>query len=100
RVAGLVLLAPGPRATFEVGPLDWIGLTGESGLSVPEALASGRHPPALCLPPSGSGETGCPDKAPGVETVPLSGGHHFGGDFGALAEQILRCLSHTSTAHC
>jgi type IV secretory pathway VirJ component len=97
RVAGLVLLAPGLSASFEIRPLDWLGVPADgSGYAVPKALASGRLPPVLCLEPAGEDHSGC--VGPGVEKVSLPGGHHFGGDFGALAARILRFLERGTSA--
>jgi len=91
RIMGLVLLAPGPYATFEVSPLDWIR-TSEQPTRHPvgAAIEAGRGRPVLCVEALQSGESGCPT-APvaGLTRVALPGGHHFAGDFDGLVTRIL-----------
>jgi type IV secretory pathway VirJ component len=90
RLAGLVLLAPGPYATFEVSPLDWIR-THEQPTSHPVAASvSGLDAmPVLCLEPKSSETSGCPS-APrtGYLHEELPGGHHFDGDYDGLVDRI------------
>jgi type IV secretory pathway VirJ component len=90
RLRGLVLVAPGPYATFEISPLDWVR-SGESPTDHPvtPVLDSLRAPPALCLQGSDDAESGCPKGGNSVvrsETLP--GGHHFGGDWDRLVDRI------------
>ncbi len=90
RIRGLVLLAPGPYASFEVSPLDWFRRGSKpTGFCVSDAVE--RAPlPVLCLEPSGDRETGCPaGAAPHVERARVAGGHHFGGDFDGVAARML-----------
>jgi len=93
RVKGLVLLAPGPYATFEVSPLDWIRRSSRpTGESVRQAIESASVP-VLCLEPEEDPETGCPTRQkPQLERVVMAGGHHFGGDFDGLAARILEFM--------
>jgi type IV secretory pathway VirJ component len=94
RIGCLVLLAPGPFATFEVSPLDWIRTdTGPSPDPVRAPLEKGIGRPVLCLEPAAGDDSGCPSKpGPGVTRETLPGGHHFGGDFASLAGRILEFL--------
>src|SRR5262249_43921341 len=60
-LSGLVLLAPGPFAAFEVSPLDWIFEDPPPPrYPVAVALAHERHLPILCLEPATAEKTGCP----------------------------------------
>ncbi|HZI93706.1 MAG TPA: AcvB/VirJ family lysyl-phosphatidylglycerol hydrolase [Patescibacteria group bacterium] len=96
RIAGLVLLGPGPYATFEVSPLDWIR-TGESPTDHPVAAALERLDglPVLCLDAAQHGPSGCPSATiRGLTHVNMPGGHHFGGDYDALAARILDFMRH------
>jgi type IV secretory pathway VirJ component len=90
RLAGLVLLAPGPYASFEVSPLDWIRSDAQpTDHSVVKALDAMGSLPVICLEPKGSGESGCAIAARrGFERDELPGGHHFGGDYESLASRI------------
>ncbi len=94
RIAGMVLVGPGPYASFEVSPLDWIR-SSETPTTVPvrEALALGAPVPVLCMEAASDEETGCPSEAGrGVVTAKLPGGHHFGGDFASIAKRILEFM--------
>lgn len=95
RIAGLVLLAPGPHASFEVSPLDWFrSQEPPIGPLVSQAIEAGHGRPVLCLEPDSGDDSGCPKKAlPGLRKEVLPGGHHFAGRFDALAEKILGFLT-------
>jgi type IV secretory pathway VirJ component len=94
RIAGLVLIAPGPYAAFEVSPLDWLRTSEpETEHSVPKALTGLEGLPLLCLEPSDHAALGCPDEGlRGLTRVILPGGHHFSGDYEALAGRIIDFL--------
>lgn len=101
RLAGLVLIAPGSFASFEVSPLDWLR-RGDSvtGHPVRQAVERLGGLPVLCLEPSDHGPSGCPDPPPaGVTRMVLPGGHHFGGNFAALASRIVSFLKQTAESH-
>lgn len=89
RIAGLILLAPGRYASFEVSPLDWIR-KGAQPTAHPVGSAIERAArPALCISSAGDGESGCPaGPIEGYTHEPVPGGHHFGSDYDALASRI------------
>jgi len=94
RLRGLVLLAPGPYATFEVSPLDWI-FENDSPTRFPvaSALRQEKNVPILCLEPASGEKSGCPTKPQAnLHHLRLAGSHHFGGDYGTLAESILKFM--------
>jgi type IV secretory pathway VirJ component len=104
RLLGLVLLAPGPYASFEVSPLDWLRES-ESPTRHPvrAALEAAGALPVLCLEPADGADSGCPEaggrpSGPAVTTSRLPGGHHFAGDFEALAQRIIDFLEGSSVA--
>lgn len=90
RLAGLVLLDPGPYATFEVSPLDWIGRGGgPTDHPVAPALARLAGLPVLCIDGAEDRDSGChAESVPGLVHDEVPGGHHFGGSFDAVAERI------------
>jgi type IV secretory pathway VirJ component len=103
RLLGLVLLAPGPYASFEVSPLDWLGRS-ESPTRHPvrAAIEAAGDLPVLCLEPADGADSGCPAMGDGgaagaVTTSRLPGGHHFAGDFDLLAQSILTFLDQPTT---
>lgn len=82
------LLGLGQKASFEFHVSNWIGPSGDKPIA-PEAtkLAAFR---TLCIYGQDERDSLCPQLAPGhVQAVPLAGGHHFGGGYGALAARIL-----------
>jgi type IV secretory pathway VirJ component len=96
-LAGLVLVAPGRWATFEVSPLDWLmSSTAPTEHPVHDAIAAVAPKPVLCLVPSEDGDTGCPkSEAEGYERGELPGGHHFGGAYEELAGRIASFVEKT-----
>jgi type IV secretory pathway VirJ component len=98
RIAGLTLLGPGAYAAFEVSPLDWIR-TGTQTTEHPVGPAierAGR--PAICIASADDHESGCPaGPLPGYTRELVSGGHHFGSDYDALASKIAAFVSATES---
>ncbi|HKW83772.1 MAG TPA: AcvB/VirJ family lysyl-phosphatidylglycerol hydrolase [Burkholderiaceae bacterium] len=86
------LLGLGQKASFEFHLSNWIGPSGDKPIA-PEAakLAAAR---TLCIYGQDERDSLCPQLAPGhVQAVPLPGGHHFGGGYGALAVRILDAIA-------
>jgi type IV secretory pathway VirJ component len=85
------LLGLGQKASFEFHVANWIGPSGDMPIA-PEAArldASGT----ICIFGQGERDSLCPQLAPAhVQAIPLVGGHHFGGDYGALATRILDAI--------
>ena len=94
RIAGMVLVAPGSYATYEVSPLDWMRSREKpTRHPVRKLLEAGGELPVLCLEPSDDEESGCPDRPlPGITRVVMPGGHHFAGDYARLADRIVQFL--------
>jgi type IV secretory pathway VirJ component len=85
------LLGPGQKASFEFHLSNWIGPSGDQPIA-PEARRLSADT-TLCV--YGTDERGslCPELAPlHARLLPLSGGHHFGGDYDALAARILAAI--------
>ncbi len=85
------LLGLGQKASFEFHLSNWIGPSGDKPIA-PEAakLAAAR---TLCIYGQDERDSLCPQLAPAhVQAVPLVGGHHFGGEYGALAARILAAI--------
>jgi type IV secretory pathway VirJ component len=95
RIPGLILLAPGRYATFEVSPLDWIFKSAApTDHPVRRALENDTGLDVLCLESGAPADSGCPQEArPGLTRVHLRGSHHFGGDYAALARRIAAFMS-------
>jgi type IV secretory pathway VirJ component len=87
------LLGPGQKASFEFHVSNWIGPSGDLPIA-PEALKL-QAASTLCLYGVDERDSLCPQLAPDhARAVPLSGGHHFGGEYAALAQRILDAAPH------
>jgi type IV secretory pathway VirJ component len=73
---------------FRVG--DWVGSRAEGATRLlPEVERLAGHP-LLCIYGAREGDTLCPDLPAGLaDVVRLEGGHHFDGDYHALARLVL-----------
>jgi type IV secretory pathway VirJ component len=93
RVVLLSLLGFGSAADFEISMMGWLGAPPtENALPTKPALAPIDPSMIQCFYGRDDGDSLCPvlaktDKAEVIETP---GGHHFDGDYEALAEDILR----------
>ena len=91
RVKLTALLGLGQRASFEFHLSNWIGPSGDKPIA-PEArklLAADT----LCIYGQEERDSLCPQLAPThVRALSLAGGHHFGGDYEALAARILESV--------
>jgi type IV secretory pathway VirJ component len=88
----IALLGPGQRVDFEFHLTDWVG--GSSGANarpiLPEAEKL-RGIKLLCFCGENEKDTLCRELDPGLaKVITFRGGHHFGGDYGAIAEAILK----------
>ena len=89
RVRGLTLIAPSSYATFEIKLRAWFGGSTPGLPTVPE-LARLRGLPIVCLYGEADADAVCPSLPAGLATVRrLPGGHHFGGDYAAVARAVL-----------
>lgn len=91
RVALVSLLGLGPQAAFEFHVADWFGVLPQADARdvLPELLALDRDR-LQCVYGADEEDTLCrtPELA-GAEIIRTAGGHHFDGDYRALAARIL-----------
>lgn len=88
RVQLAALLGPGQKASFEFHVSNWIGPSGDKPI-LPEARKLSASN-TLCVYGESEKDSLCPDLSPAqARRLPLTGGHHFGGDYEALAGKIL-----------
>ena len=93
RVATVNLLGIDSNASFEIKIAGWVG-TDDSGPPTRPELSAISGTPVLCIYGEGESDSICPGlpKASEHTTVTLAEvgtGHHFGGEYAALAERIL-----------
>jgi type IV secretory pathway VirJ component len=90
RVELIALLGPSKKADFEFHVTDWLG-GGDSGLPVLPEVQKLHGKPLLCLYGTDEDDSLCHDVRPPLgKSVAFAGGHHFGGGYAAVADQILR----------
>jgi type IV secretory pathway VirJ component len=89
-LAGLALVAPGPSASFEIDPLDWLRTPPEDPATrvAPAVQALGVR--ALCVQGADDTESACRDLPgdPLVRVARLPGSHHFDGNYEAVGDSI------------
>ncbi|MBL8628734.1 MAG: virulence factor family protein [Rhodospirillaceae bacterium] len=94
-IKAVALLAPGLTTQFEFRVSEWLGLDEDTGAYriVPEILAMPKIPVICIYGEEETDEAACPKLASSqVKVVKTSGGHHFDGDYDALAHRIIELL--------
>ena len=93
----LVTLAAGiglsERAAFEFHLTNWVSNSANGPETLPE-VARINGIPFLCIYGADDKDAICQklEKTPSARVVKLPGGHHFNGNYGLLAEQILKSM--------
>ncbi|HEY4591384.1 MAG TPA: AcvB/VirJ family lysyl-phosphatidylglycerol hydrolase [Thermoanaerobaculia bacterium] len=91
KVKVIALLGPSTKAEFEFHVTDWLGGGSKGQPVLPEVKKLGGRPPILCLHGSKESDSLCPAlTAAQGRSVELPGAHHFGGDYEAVANLILK----------
>lgn len=91
KVKVVALLGPSTKAEFEFHVTDWLGGASSGQPVLPEVKKLGGHPPVLCLHGSQESDSLCPALTAALgKSVELPGAHHFGGDYEAVANLILK----------
>ena len=85
------MVASSEPAYFEFQPAHWLG-SPAGGLPILPEMKDWGSRPFLCLYGAEESESLCPRLTAGEHAVVMPGGHHFGGGFAAIAEQVLRRL--------
>ncbi len=89
-IAGLLLVAPGRSASFEIDPLDWIRTPREDAATRVAPAIDALGLPTLCVAGVDDKDSACRElRGSGhVSVVQLPGSHHFGGDYEAVARAL------------
>jgi type IV secretory pathway VirJ component len=92
RVALVALLGPSTEASFEFHVTEWLGRGPRGQPTVPE-IERLAPTPVLCVRGEDDPDSACAAvRGPAVRVRMLPGGHHFGGDYGRLAELLLEAV--------
>ena len=90
RVIGL--MGPGLTTSFQVTVSGWLGI-GESGYDVAQAIAALPAERVICVYGKEEKDSACTDPSlQKVAHVETEGGHHFDGDYTAIARKFLDAL--------
>jgi type IV secretory pathway VirJ component len=94
RVQGIALLGPSDVVDFEFHMTDWLGISdGKKGYSVLAEVEKLKGVKIFCFYGEEEKNSLCKKLDANYEKiVPLKGGHHFGGDYKAIAGTILNDL--------
>jgi type IV secretory pathway VirJ component len=88
-VALVTLLGPGRSTDFEFHLTDWLGGDDPSALPTRPEVDKLRGLHVLCVQGADEDDSLCPELGPEqAERMVLAGGHHFGGDYEAIAARI------------
>jgi type IV secretory pathway VirJ component len=90
RVVLAAMLAPDDRADFEFHLSNWV-MNGTAGLPVRPEVQRLLIPAALCIYGDDDAQSLCPNlqDVSRVRIVKLAGGHHFNGDYDAVAQAVV-----------
>jgi type IV secretory pathway VirJ component len=93
RVRIVVLISPDDTGRLVFHPSDWLGLKARDDVPLGPALAAMRATPSLCIAAAGDVHDACARLGRDVGRVAtLPGGHHFEGDYDAVAAAIADAL--------
>jgi type IV secretory pathway VirJ component len=97
-LTGLVLIAPGTSASFEIDPLDWIRTPAENPATRVAPAIHEDALPVVCVAGTDEDDSPCGSLA-GLQAsriVRLPGAHHFNGDYAAVANAVASFIRATS----
>ncbi len=90
RIILIALLGPGKKAEFEFHLSNWIGWISSDALPVLPQVEKLKGMKILCFAGEEESESLCHDLEPSLaKIIILPGGHHFGGNYDAIAKEIL-----------
>jgi type IV secretory pathway VirJ component len=89
-IDGLVLVAPGLSASFEIDPLDWLQTPREDPATRVAPAVQQVGLPTLCVMGTEDTESACRGLAnvPVFRVAQLPGTHHFNGNYAAVGDTI------------
>jgi len=82
------------QVDYEISVSGWLGVAGEGAGGDPVKDIAKIDPKRVqCIYGGDEDDDPCPTlKASGVEAIGIDGGHHFDGDYEALAERVIAGL--------
>jgi type IV secretory pathway VirJ component len=94
RVLLVAMLAPDERADFEFHLSSWV-MNGATGVPVHPEVQRLAVPAVLCIYGDDDAQSLCPQlqDVSRVKSVKLAGGHHFNGDYDAVAQAVVEAAA-------
>ncbi|HYV18921.1 MAG TPA: AcvB/VirJ family lysyl-phosphatidylglycerol hydrolase [Verrucomicrobiae bacterium] len=95
--SAVVIVSPGPFATWEVSPLDWFRHSEKPSPDKVRPQIEALKLPTLCVYGAEDRESACSGLTPGETRLvrALGGGHHFGGDYDVIADEVAAFVQKT-----
>jgi hypothetical protein len=95
--SAVVIVSPGPFATWEVSPLDWFRHTEKPSPDKVKSQIESLKLPTLCVYGAEDRESACSGLTPSDTRLvrALGGGHHFGGDYDVIADEVATFVQKT-----
>ena len=93
----VVIVSPGPFATWEVSPLDWFRHAEKPSPDKVRPQIESLALPTLCVYGAEDRESACSGLTPSTTRLvrALGGGHHFGGDYDVIADEVAAFVQKT-----
>ncbi|MFC3205501.1 AcvB/VirJ family lysyl-phosphatidylglycerol hydrolase [Aquamicrobium soli] len=89
RIKVIALMAPGLTTSFQVTISGWLGID-DSGYEIPPAIAALPVDRVICVSGKEEDQSACRDPAlKNVTHIETDGGHHFDGNYAAIAQKFL-----------
>lgn len=89
RIQVLALLAPGQSTSFQITVSGWLGIA-HSGYDIPPAIAALPAGRVICVYGKDETDSACLDPSlRAVTKIATDGGHHFDGNYPAIAQRFL-----------
>ncbi len=89
RTKVIALMAPGLSTSFQVTISGWFGID-DSGYDIPQAIAALPVDRVICVSGKEEDKSACRDPAlKNVTHIETEGGHHFDGNYEAIAQRFL-----------
>jgi type IV secretory pathway VirJ component len=89
RTRVIALMAPGLTTSFQVTISGWLGID-DSGYEIPPAIAALPVDRVICVSGKEEDQSACRDPAlKNVTHIETDGGHHFDGNYAAIAQKFL-----------
>ena len=92
------LLALSEPAYFEFHVSHWLG-NPEGGLPILPEMTNWSSRPYVCLYGAEEKDSLCPRLSAGGHSLQMPGGHHFGGGYSQIADQVLQRLPMTGVGN-